>query len=57
MQPNQRIILVCASGARASLAALTLKDMGYEDVAVLDGGLNAWMAAGLPTIEPEYSGI
>jgi hypothetical protein len=26
---------------RASLAALTLKDMGYQNVAVLDSGLKA----------------
>ena len=49
--------MVCASGARASLAALTLKDMGYQDVAVLDGGLKGWIDAGLPTREHEYSGI
>ena len=41
--------MICASGARAALAAATLKDMGYENIAVLDGGLKAWMAAGLPT--------
>ena len=57
LDPAGRVIVVCASGARAALAALTLKDMGYEDVAVLDGGLKAWTAAGLPTNEHEYSGI
>ena len=57
LDPARRVIVVCASGARASLAALTLKDMGYEDVAVLDGGLKAWTDAGLPTNEHEYSGI
>ena len=25
--------------------------MGYEDVANLEGGITAWMEAGLPTIE------
>ena len=34
-----------------------MKDMGYEDVAVLDGGLKGWTDAGLPTNEHEYSGI
>ena len=57
LEPGRRVIVVCASGARASLAALTLKDMGYQDVAVLDGGLKAWTTAGLPTCEHEYSGI
>jgi 3-mercaptopyruvate sulfurtransferase SseA len=31
--------------------------MGYENIAVLDGGLKAWMAPGLPTNEHEYAGI
>ncbi len=57
LDPARRVIVVCASGARASLAALTLKEMGYEDIAVLEGGLKAWMDAGLPTCEHEYSGI
>ena len=57
LEPARRVIVVCASGARASLAALTLKDMGYEDVAVLDGGLKAWTDAGLSINEHEYSGI
>ena len=44
-------------GAGAALAAVTLKEMGYDDVAVLDGGLKAWIDAGLPTNDHEYSGI
>ena len=57
LDPTRRTIVVCASGARASLAALTLKTMGYQNVAVLDGGLKGWINAGLPTTEHEYSGI
>ncbi|MFY9922124.1 MAG: rhodanese-like domain-containing protein [Mycobacterium sp.] len=57
LRPNRRAIVVCASGGRASLAALTLKSLGYENVVVLDGGFNAWKEAGLPTCEHEYSGI
>ena len=57
LDPAKRTIVVCASGARATLAALTLKNMGYEDVAVLEGGLKGWTDAGLPTNEHEYSGI
>ena len=57
LDPARRVIVVCASGARASLAALTLQDMGYDDVVVLDGGLKGWTDAGLPTCEHEYSGI
>ena len=57
LDPGRRVIVVCASGARASLAALTLKTMGYGDVAILDGGLKGWTEAGLPVGEHEYSGI
>lgn len=46
--PDRRIILVCASGGRSALATETLRQMGYQDVAHLDGGLNAWIAQGLP---------
>ena len=45
---NHRIILHCASGGRSALAASTLRQMGYEDVAHLEGGLKAWKEAGLP---------
>jgi len=46
--PDGRLILVCASGGRSALAAETLQQMGYRRVAHLDGGLNAWVAQGLP---------
>lgn len=45
---NKRIILHCASGGRSALAAATLKQMGYENVAHLDGGLKAWKESGKP---------
>lgn len=45
---NRRIILHCASGGRSALAADTLQHMGYTNVAHLDGGFKAWVAAGQP---------
>jgi rhodanese-related sulfurtransferase len=51
LRPSRRLIVYCASGARAALATLALKEMGYENVANMDGGLKAWIAAGLPTAE------
>ncbi|MGC1243916.1 MAG: rhodanese-like domain-containing protein [Chryseosolibacter sp.] len=50
-QKNSRIILHCASGGRSALAVKTLKQMGYDNVAHLDGGLKAWKEAGLPVTE------
>lgn len=46
--PNRRLVLHCASGGRSALAADTLQQMGYTKVAHLDGGFNAWKAAGRP---------
>ncbi len=46
---DKRIILHCASGGRSALGAATLKEMGYKNVAHLDGGIKAWQEAGRPT--------
>jgi rhodanese-related sulfurtransferase len=51
LDPSGRVIVYCRSGTRAALAALTLKTLGYEHVANLDGGFTAWKEAGLPTDE------
>lgn len=48
LAPDREIILVCASGGRSALAADTLQTMGFRHVAHLDGGMNAWLAAGKP---------
>lgn len=46
--PDRRLILMCASGGRSALAVGTLQEMGFGNVAHLDGGINAWIAQGLP---------
>jgi thiosulfate/3-mercaptopyruvate sulfurtransferase len=54
---NGRLI-VCYDGAAAARAWWLLRYFGHEQVAVLDGGLEAWVSAGgplesgAPTIEP-----
>ena len=50
LDPSARVIVHCASGGRSALAAAALQDMGYERVAHLDGGLNAWKEAGKPVV-------
>lgn len=46
--PGKRIILHCASGGRSALAAATLKELGYTNVAHMDGGIKAWAESGRP---------
>lgn len=57
LDPARRVIVVCASGTRATFAAATLKTLGYADPVVLEGGLTAWTEAGLPANDHEYAGI
>ena len=51
LDPNPRVIVYCRSGTRAVLAAHTLKTMGFDNVANLEGGFGAWTKAGLPEEE------
>ena len=49
--PNRRIVLYCASGGRSALTALALRQLGYTNLAHVDGGIKAWQAAGLPVAD------
>ncbi len=42
---GKKLVLYCASGGRSALAAKTLLDMGFADVASLAGGYAAWHRA------------
>jgi rhodanese-related sulfurtransferase len=43
------LILVCSQGYASSLAAQTLRELGFTRVTDMDGGFDAWKAQGLPT--------
>ena len=49
--PEQRVIVVCNEGYASTLAAVTLRRLGLGAATDLDGGFQAWSAAGLP-VEP-----
>ena len=42
------MLVTCADGVQSTLAAATLRRMGYAAARVLDGGVAAWRAAGRP---------
>jgi rhodanese-related sulfurtransferase len=50
--PDRQVILVCAHGYSSSLAAATLQDLGFSHATDIDGGFEAWQAAGLPIEAP-----
>jgi rhodanese-related sulfurtransferase len=45
---DKQICIVCRSGNRARQAAQKLSDAGHPPPPVLEGGIEAWKAAGLP---------
>ena len=53
---TEPIVVTDPDGIDAVLAAATLLDLGYHDVAALAGGTRAWGASGL-TQEPGLSGV
>jgi rhodanese-related sulfurtransferase len=49
---DQKIVVHCAKGLRAVLAADTLKKLGYTNVSAMKGGLDDWAAHGWPVEAP-----
>ena len=49
--PARRVLLYCASGGRSALAGATLRRLGYDRVAHLDGGFKAWKEAGQEIVQ------
>jgi rhodanese-related sulfurtransferase len=50
------VAVTCLDGRNAILAGATLKELGYQSVAVLEGGMAAWQRAGLP-VEKGLAGV
>jgi sulfur-carrier protein adenylyltransferase/sulfurtransferase len=46
----ERVLLYCRTDNRSARMADLLEGMGYENVAVIRGGIVAWDEAGLPTV-------
>ena len=53
---DRRVILYCAAGSRSALGVRALRDLGYRDVAHLEGGFNAWLTEGRPVQPPREPG-
>jgi glyoxylase-like metal-dependent hydrolase (beta-lactamase superfamily II)/rhodanese-related sulfurtransferase len=46
--PTRRILVCCEFGRISTLAAATLRTMGFQGAVALDGGMKAWREAGHP---------
>ena len=49
----KKMVLFCALGLRSALAAKSLTDMGFKNVAHIDGGFDALKKAGLNIVNKE----
>jgi rhodanese-related sulfurtransferase len=48
ISPRNSYYVLCGTGRRATMAAMSLMQNGFADVAVIEGGINAWDKAKLP---------
>ncbi|MHC4264627.1 MAG: MBL fold metallo-hydrolase, partial [Planctomycetota bacterium] len=48
ISPQDSYYVLCGTGLRATMAAMSLMQNGFADVAVIEGGINAWDKAKLP---------
>jgi len=46
--PTQRILVVCEYGHISTLAAASLRELGFTHAIALDGGMKAWRDGNLP---------
>lgn len=46
--PRTRMVVCCELGRVSTLAAATLRQMGFTGAVALDGGVRAWKEAGHP---------
>lgn len=45
---NEQIVVICRSGNRSQVGRDILLEAGFKQVTSVDGGVNAWAAAGYP---------
>ena len=48
---DKKLIFFCASAWRSALAVKTLQDMGFENIAEMEGGFGEWKKRGAPIEE------
>ncbi len=46
---SRQVVTTCGLGNLAALGARLLKEMGFTNVSYMEGGMQAWKDAGLPT--------
>ncbi|AOY89146.1 sulfurtransferase [Marinobacter salinus] len=50
---DMKMVVYCKTSGRAALSAKALKEMGYRHVQSIEGGFDAWEAAGKDVVKPD----
>lgn len=48
VEKDKPVVVICASGARSSMAAIAFAKAGFSEVYNFSGGMGAWSRTGLP---------
>ena len=51
-EPDEKLVIICRSGARSAQACLFLQEQGFNNVFNLRGGVIAWAHNALPIVRP-----
>lgn len=48
---DKRVVTFCDGGGNGAFTAVALQELGYGNVATLEGGFYGWIGAGMPIID------
>jgi rhodanese-related sulfurtransferase len=48
---DDEIYVMCKTGGRSTFAAKTLKEYGFKNVTIVDGGFDKWLEKKLPSVD------
>ena len=51
LKPQDKIVLLCKTSSRSALAGKTLKEYGFTNLMLFEGGMDEWILYNLPTIK------
>ena len=51
LNKTAKYLIYCRSGKRSAATLKIMQDLGFTDVHDIAGGINAWIAAGLPVVK------
>jgi rhodanese-related sulfurtransferase len=52
LDPDAPYLIYCRSGNRSGQTVGIMQDLGFADVANIDGGIVAWLNSDLPVVQP-----